>query len=499
MKHSVKNVIIVGSGSSGSVLASRLSDNQDRHVLVLEAGPAPRTVDAFPPEIRLVSDRSSYAVNHPNNWAFSTELMPDRPWRTPRGRILGGSSAINGAYFIRGLPNDYDLWGPGWSWKELLPHFRRMETDHDFSGPLHGDTGPTPVRRASGALLSPLSTAFIAACQELGFSHEPDKNGASSPGAGLVPSNTEDGLRFNAAFSHLLPQLGRPNLEIRGNAFVRRLVINNGRAVGVEVEFDGGHPEICYADEVVLCAGAFNTPHILLLSGIGPAHDLREAGIEVLVDHPGVGKGWTDDPNLFVNYRTDRDIGFDHRMVVPQAALNYDSGGYPDGDSELLLFVGELLPNSLSMMYGLHQERSRGEMTIVSPNPKTPLRISYNYLSDLEDLRRAREGVRLIVDVLRSRSYRMWCRELIDLDGNTLNDDHTLDLWIHSHLGTTVHAQGSAAMGPDCRTSAVVDHQLRVRGVENLRIVDTSIIPVPLHRGPSATAMVIGEHAATMF
>jgi choline dehydrogenase-like flavoprotein len=184
---------------------------------------------------------------------------------------------------------------------------------------------------------------------------------------------------------------------------------------------------------------------------------------------------------------------------VPQAALNYDSGGYPDGDSELLLFVGELLPNSLSMMYGLHQERSRGEMTIVSPNPKTPLRISYNYLSDIEDLRRAREGVRLIVDVLRTRSFRMWCRELIDLDSNILNDDRTLDLWIHSHLATTVHAQGSAAMGPDCRTSAVVDHQLRVRGVENLRIVDTSVIPVPLHRGPSATAMVLGERAATMF
>jgi len=150
-------------------------------------------------------------------------------------------------------------------------------------------------------------------------------------------------------------------------------------------------------------------------------------------------------------------------------------------------------------MYGLHQERSRGEMTIVSPDPRTPLRIAYNYLSDLEDLRRAREGVRLIVDVLRSRAYRMWCRELVDLDGDVLADDPALDGWIYAHLATTVHAQGTAAMGPAADTAAVVDHELRVHGVEGLRVVDTSVIPAPMHRGPSATAMVLGERASTLF
>lgn len=493
------DVVIVGAGSAGSVLAGRLSEDRDRQVLLLEAGPAPRTLEGFPPEIRSVSDRSSYAVDHPNNWAFPAELLPGRPWHVPRGRILGGSSAINGGYFIRGVPNDYDAWGPGWSYADVLACFRRLEHDVDMGGPLHGDSGPTPVRRAAGALLSPLSTAFIEACLDMGFAHEPDKNAGGPPGVGLVPGNVDDGLRVNAAISHVLPHLDRPNLEVRGGVLVRRVLWDGMRACGVEIEGSAGSVERVPAGEVVLSAGAVNSAHLLLLSGVGPAEELRAAGIDVVADRGGVGTSWSDDPNVFVHYRPGRDAGSDPRMLVPQAALNYDQGDDPDGDGELLLFAGPLRPGSLSLMYGLHQEHARGRMSLASADPRTPPRISYHYLSDARDVRRAREGVRLVVEVLRHRAYRPWCAEIEDLTDDVLADDAALDAWIRGNLSTTVHAQGTAPMGMADDPRAVVDHRLRVHGVEGLRVADTSIIPAPLHRGPSATAMVIGERAAQLF
>ncbi len=459
------DVVVVGAGSAGCALAARLTG---RTVLLLEDGPA-----TPPPELLDAASLAATQPGHAWNWAHPADLRTDTHHLVPRGRGLGGSSAINGANWVRVTPADADGWGiPGWGWADLLAHYIASETD-ELIGPLHGRAGPIPVRRPAGALLHPAAERFLSAAERLGYPAEPDKNAGGPPGAGLVPSNSVDGVRVNAAMAYL--GRGRPGLTIHADSPVRRVLLQGGRAVGVQL----GDGTVVDAGEVVLCAGAIGTPRLLLRSGIGPADELRAAGVDVACDLPGVGRGWSDHPAVFLPF-TSADPPAHPHAPGSQAALNIDAGADPAGDVEVLLFVRPFQPGgALHLMCALQRPDSRGSIT--------PDSIEYRYLRTEHDRRRLRHAVRTGAELLRAG-----LGERADPGGDVLGNDRALDGWIAAHLTTSVHMCGSAAMG------SVVDAELRVLGVQGLRLADTSVLPTVGRRGTAATAVAIGEKAAAL-
>ena len=489
------DVVVVGAGTSGCALAARLAE-AGRTVLLLEAGPGesvPESADAT--TMRAAVPGSPAAVEVP------AELTATVSRSVVRGRGVGGSSAVNGSYFIRATPADCDGWGvPEWSWDAVLPAFRRLETDLDYGDlPLHGNAGPVPVQRPRGG--HPLADAFAAAAAELGFPDEPDKNADGPPGYGPVPLNVSGGVRVNAAMAYLSPRRGLRGLTVRGGVHVRRVMIERGRAVGVETP-DG----IVRAAEVVLSAGAVGSPHLLLLSGVGPAGQLRSAGIPVAADLPGVGSDFTDHPNVYVGYRPARPLPLPPGGLPLHGVLHATSAGSSvPGDLEILPWLtpfsaitGGPGGDELAVGVGLQRGRSRGRLILAGGDPLTQPRLEYGYLADDDDRRRLREGVRLTVELLRSRAFGALVAGRSGPPDDVLDRDAELDAWIRFHLGTAVHLAGTARMGPHSDPGAVVDQRLRVRGVEGLRVVDTSVMPQVTTRGPAATAVMIGERAAEL-
>jgi choline dehydrogenase-like flavoprotein len=509
--------IIVGAGSSGSALAARLTEDHARDVLLLEAGPAG---PGFAPEVLDASSIQGAMPGHPANWSFLGHLTPDLAYTVVRGRMLGGSSAINGAYFIRARAGDHARWaragGDRWSYESALPVWRALETDGDFpTSPLHGSAGPVPVRRPpAGALTS----AFLDAAEARGHRHEIDKNGEETPGAGLVPSNIVDGVRVNGAMAYLPEaERARPNLRIQGDTTVGRVIFDGDRAVGVETSRG-----VIRAADVVLAAGAIGSARILLASGVGPVADLERLGIVVRADLP-VGQAFSDHPDISLSWRPDGPtIDPRERFAFP-AALNFDSGGHPDGDLEILLSVkplGYLLTGTtralsgglgaalrhplrsaravrgisarraamqmahrddLPLIVGLQSPSGRGTLTLQTADPGAPPRIDYHYLGEADDRRRLRTGIREAAALVREMRGKL--TELHDPDV----DDSALDRWMLSHLGTAIHMCGTVPMG------SVVDGAGRVHGITGLRVADTSILAVVPTRGPAASAVLAGE------
>lgn len=538
------DVIIVGAGSTGSVLAARLSEDPQRSVLLLEAGPSFSAVARLPAEIRRVGSLAATVPGHPNNWAFTGALTPELTYSVPRGKIIGGSSSINGAYFMRAVPEDFERWvqagNDAWSFEKVLPYYRRLEDDRDFGGPLHGAGGPIPVKRQGGDLMSPVTAAFMEACLELGFEEEEDKNCAGAPGVGLIPLNAVDGLRVSTAVAYLIPSQSRPNLTVRGDTFVRRVLFEGTRAIGVEAEI-AGRREAIFAAEVVLCAGAIGSPQLLMLSGIGPGDEVRALGVRVVHDAPGVGKDFADHPDLWVTYRPSGPLPSHPHMAFPQAALNYTADGSDvAGDMEIIcgvLSIGQMMwgpevsavrgiagilrrpirtlgamrrvsmrrlldqahtQADLTLLCGLQQERSRGELRVTSADPHVHPTLDYNYLTEPADLERMRQGVRLATELLESAALRRVIAMRTSPSGADLASDRALDRWMRANLATAVHMIGTCRMGPASNDRAVVDEVFRVHGVTNLRVVDTSAMPHMIRRGPNATAVMMGERAADL-
>lgn len=477
------DVVVVGGGSAGCVLAARLSERPGRRVLLLEAGPV-----HAPDEARDVTSLAAADPRHPLNWAYPTELARGVPGVIPRGRLLGGSGAINGAYFVRPTPADLDGWGiPGWGYADLLPFHVRSEHDLDLgAAPGHGDRGPIPVRRPAGALLSPTTEPFLRAARRLGHPDEPDKNSGGPPGAGPIPSNAVNGVRISAALGYVAPARARPNLVVRGGTTVQAVLLDGDRAVGVRVRDRAGPGDI-EAGEVVLAAGAIGSPHLLALSGIGPADQLRAAGITVRHDLP-VGHGFSDHPAVFLPFRPHATAPPHPHAVTAQVALHLDSGADPAGDVELLLFGRPFDPaGDLHVMCALQAPASRGAITTISADPAVPPRIEHRYLRTEADRRRLRHAVRTAADLLRAG-----LGTRTDPGGDVLGTDVALDGWIKAHLTTSSHLCATAAIGP------VVGPDLRVHGVAGLRVADTSVFPVVPRRGPAAAAIALGERAAAL-
>ncbi len=502
------DVLVVGSGGSGAPLAARLSEDSSRRVLVLEAGPTPRSLDGFPPELLDAASVAGASPQHPDNWAYDALLAPGRAYSIAHGRILGGSTTINGAYFERARPEDFAAWSAGgndaWTSESVLPLQRRLERDLDFgAAAAHGDSGPIPVQRTS--LDHPAAAAFAAAAAELGAPAEPDKNDSTASGIGPVPCNAIDGVRWNTGMAYLLPAADRDNLEIRGGVKVTRVLIEGGRAVGVEA-LVGGQLQRVRADEVVLCAGAIGSPTMLLRSGIGPADEMRALNIEVVVDAPGVGAAFSDHPQLVLEWRPIREL--------PQptdgwmgGGLNVEAGALGDGAElellqslvpmALLTATGSVAPGApLPFLVSVQTPVSQGRIRLVSAALAEPPSIEYGYLSTDADRARLRRAARLTAEISRTRSFREVSAELIGLEPTVLNDDRALDGWVAGRLGTSIHACGSAPFGPAGDPGAVVDQFGRVFGLAGLRVADTSILPKAPRRGPAATAVLIGELVA---
>lgn len=543
---SVVDVLIVGAGSSGCALAARLSEDPARSVTVLEAGPTYTSIDGVPNELLRADAMAGAVPGHPNNWSMLGQLTPGNTFPVARGKILGGSSAVNGTLFQRGTPEDFAAWsevaGDAWSYEQVLPYYRRLETDHDFDDEFHGQDGPVPVRRQGGDLLSPISSAFIEAAEGLGYPADPDKNRPGAPGVGLLPMNVVDGVRVNAAMAYILPVLDRPNLTVQGNTLVRRVVIEDGRAVGVEVASDDGGTMVIRAREVVLSAGAVKSPQLLACSGIGPRAELERLGVPVVHEAAGVGKNFIDHPDVWVGYQLDRPIPHDSRRGVFQASLNLTASESASvGDLEILCrssslaavmfgpgttlwqFVRERLRHprqSLAafrgiplrtivqqirqrhdyiLFCGLQQGLSRGELRFTSSDSAEQPEIHYHYCSDPEDRRRMREVVRVAVSILQSAPFRALGATITAPVQADVDDDQALDAWIRSSLRTAFHTVGTCRMGPASDPASVVDERCCVHGVEGLRVVDVSIMPVITRRGTAATAIMIGERAAEFF
>ncbi|WP_460775633.1 mycofactocin dehydrogenase MftG [Microbacterium sp. GXF7504] len=495
--------IVVGGGAAGIPLAVRLSEDPDREVVLVEAGPAP---EEYPADLRDGTSVQGAMPGHPFSWSYLGHLTPDRPYTVARGRVLGGSSAINGGYFVRSRPEDFARWaragGADWSPEAVGPVWAALEHDRDVGDrPGHGSSGPMPIGRPPQDGV--LAGAFTAAARMLGFPAEPDKNAAGAPGVGAVPSNVVDGERISTARAYRADLAARPNLRVLPETRVLRVRFRGTRAVGVETTAG-----VLDADEVVLCAGAIGTAHLLLASGVGPAAHLEAVGVPVVVDSP-VGQAFSDHPDLNVGWRPTRSLDDPaERFAFPTALQLSSSDRHPQGDLEVLLSVkslGHLLTGSsvaanehfaqaedLQLIVALQRPEGRGAITLQSTDPLVAPRIDYRYLEESDDRRRARFGIRTAVALLRADPFDGVFDRLTELDDDTLGDDDRLDDWMRSHLGTAIHMSGTAPMGP------VVDGAGRVHGVRGLRVADTSMLPDVPSRGPFATAVFLGEHVGRL-
>ncbi|MEV5842286.1 mycofactocin system GMC family oxidoreductase MftG [Streptomyces sp. NPDC051985] len=499
------DVVVVGAGASGAALAARLSEDPARTVLLLEAGPVPRHLTAFGAELldaRLVPGAQP---GHAAIRSYSVHLTPNRPYTVPRGRYLGGSTTVNGGYFIRARRSDFDRWsavgGVTWSYDRLLPLLRDLENDLDHGADdLHGDRGPVRVRRTD--LRHPAAAAFRAAARELGFPEEPDKNAQGAPGFGPVPSNAVDGRRVNTGISYLLSALARPNLTVMGHSSVRKVIIRHGRATGVVVERDG-RSMVLEAGEVVLCAGGFGSPHLLHLSGVGPPAALERLGIPLVQDLPAVGARLSDHPQLVLEWMPRRLLAEPADTWLGAGLHLSSSDGTHTGDLEILQSLVPMaglvggrtaVPGApLAFLVSVQSPRTGGRLLTVSADPEDQPLIEYGYLATPEDRRRLREVVRATAELIATRAFGEASLGLLEPGPRTLGDDRALDAWVASHLGTSHHTCGTVPMGPADDSRSAVDHFGGVHGIAGLRVADTSILPTAPLRGPAATAVLIGE------
>ncbi len=522
--------IIVGAGSAGCVLANRLSESGKHSVLLLEAGGSDNSIFIQMPT----------ALSYPMNtekycWQFHTEPEPGlngRKLHCPRGKVIGGSSSINGMVYVRGHACDFDEWeeqgAAGWNYQNCLPYFKKAESWSGGSDTYRGNNGPLATNNGNDMKLNPLYQAFINAGKQAGYGVTDDYNGYRQEGFGPMHMTVKNGVRCSTSLAYLKPIRHRKNLSIKSGVLVHKVLFQNKKAIGIQYEQKGNIKKIFSNKEIILSAGSIGSPHLLQLSGIGPSEVLKKANVPVLQDLKGVGENLKDHLEVYFQYQCPKPVTLNGKMDFISKGLigarwvlfkdglgatnHFESCGFIRSRAGLkwpniqyhflpaaMRYDGQAAfgDHGFQVHVGPNKPESTGKLWIESADPKAAPRILFNYLTKEQDKQDWRDCIRLTREILQQRSLEEFRGDEIQ-PGVNIQSDADIDAWVIKNVESAYHPSCTCKIGADNDSMAVLDSECRVRGIESLRVIDSSVFPTITNGNLNAPTIMVAERAADM-